>query len=459
MSGILLVVVGGAGASVPGAPTIGTATQTGSNRATVTYTAPASDGGSVITSYTATSSPGGITGTLTQAGSGTITVTGLTTGTAYTFTVTATNAIGTSPASAASGSVTPTLNSTLYSSGRNFSGELGINLTTYARSSPVQVGGTTWTSVLGGLEHFIGVRNSGRLYTWGKNASGQLGLGDTTNRSSPTQVGALTTWSNNLAAGGYTSGAITTSGALWVWGRGDNGSLGINNTTGYSSPKAVGALTWTDIKMGQTGWTAGITSGKLYTWGGNNQGQLGQNDTINRSSPVQVGSSAAWTKLGGCSYTPLALQTNALFSWGATSDGQAGHNDTVIRSSPVQISGTWISINNTGTGSTGAAINSENKLFTWGRNGAGQCALNNTINRSSPVQVGLLSNWAQVSVTQNAAAIKTDATWWTWGYNEGYFFGGSLAQNDKISRSSPVQVGSSTFSSVAAAGETIIART
>jgi hypothetical protein len=75
----------------------------------VAFTAPASNGGSVITSYTATSSPDGITGTLSQAGSGTITVTGLTGGTAYTFTVTATNAIGTSAASAASNSITTAL--------------------------------------------------------------------------------------------------------------------------------------------------------------------------------------------------------------------------------------------------------------------------------------------------------------------------------------------------------------
>ena len=96
-----------ASAAKPDAPTIGTATA-GSAKATVAFTAPASNGGFTITSYTATSSPGGITGTLSQAGTGTITVTGLTNGTAYTFTVTATTVSGTGPASAASNSVTPT---------------------------------------------------------------------------------------------------------------------------------------------------------------------------------------------------------------------------------------------------------------------------------------------------------------------------------------------------------------
>ena len=84
--------------TAPGAPTIGTATATGKRSATISFTAPASNGGSVITSYTATSTPGGITKTLTQAGGGTFTFDTLQPGTSYTFAVTATNNIGTSVA-------------------------------------------------------------------------------------------------------------------------------------------------------------------------------------------------------------------------------------------------------------------------------------------------------------------------------------------------------------------------
>lgn len=89
--------------TVPDPPTIGTATR-GNGQATVAFTPPGNDGGSAITGYTATSNPGGITG---AGAASPITVAGLTNGTAYTFTVTATNAIGTSAASGPSNSVTP----------------------------------------------------------------------------------------------------------------------------------------------------------------------------------------------------------------------------------------------------------------------------------------------------------------------------------------------------------------
>ncbi|MDH0446777.1 putative Ig domain-containing protein [Shewanella sp. GD04112] len=90
-------------AVVPGAPMIGTATA-GDTQASISFIAPASIGGAAITGYTATANPGGATGT--GAGSP-ITVTGLTNGVSYTFTVTATNSAGTGSASAASNSITP----------------------------------------------------------------------------------------------------------------------------------------------------------------------------------------------------------------------------------------------------------------------------------------------------------------------------------------------------------------
>lgn len=89
--------------SAPDAPVIGAATASASS-ASVAFTAPTNDGGAPITNYIVTSSPGDFTG---QGTSSPITVTGLTNGTAYTFTVVAVNSIGTSVASAASNSVTP----------------------------------------------------------------------------------------------------------------------------------------------------------------------------------------------------------------------------------------------------------------------------------------------------------------------------------------------------------------
>ena len=95
----------------PDAPTGVSATDVGTGRAfnngaaTVTFSAPTTGNTVGITSYTATSSPGGYTA---SGSSSPLTVTGLQSNTAYTFTVTATNAYGTSSASTASASITAT---------------------------------------------------------------------------------------------------------------------------------------------------------------------------------------------------------------------------------------------------------------------------------------------------------------------------------------------------------------
>lgn len=90
------------GAVLPGAPTI-TAVAAGDREASVAFTTP-SNGGVAISQYVVTVNPGGAQ--VFGAGSP-ITVTGLTNGQAYTFTVAATNSEGTGPASTASGATTP----------------------------------------------------------------------------------------------------------------------------------------------------------------------------------------------------------------------------------------------------------------------------------------------------------------------------------------------------------------
>lgn len=100
-------------ATAPDAPTNAAATA-GDAEAGITWDAPADDGGSAITAYTvacASATPGDCSGisdvTTLDGATTTATVTGLTNGTTYTFTVAATNGAGTSPASTATPAVTP----------------------------------------------------------------------------------------------------------------------------------------------------------------------------------------------------------------------------------------------------------------------------------------------------------------------------------------------------------------
>jgi Domain of unknown function (DUF4082)/Domain of unknown function (DUF1929)/Fibronectin type III domain/Glyoxal oxidase N-terminus len=96
-------------ATVPGAPTGVSASPAGS-QALVSWTAPSSDGGSAITSYTITVTPSGGSSSQVTVNNGSATsavVTGLTNNTSYTFTVAATNSVGTGAASTASAAVTP----------------------------------------------------------------------------------------------------------------------------------------------------------------------------------------------------------------------------------------------------------------------------------------------------------------------------------------------------------------
>jgi hypothetical protein len=122
--------------TIPGTPTAPTAVA-GDGSATVTV---AAGSGGAPSTYLVSASPqvGGVTKTCTVTGaSGSCTVTGLTNGVSYTFTTTATNGSGTSAASLASNSVTPSDTTAPTVSGVNSSTGVGSSISIQVTFSEV----------------------------------------------------------------------------------------------------------------------------------------------------------------------------------------------------------------------------------------------------------------------------------------------------------------------------------
>jgi len=303
---------------------------------------------------------------------------------------------------------------TLWTWGSGNSGRLGHGNTT-SLSSPVQVGALTdWSVGAGGGEFSAAIKTDGTLWTWGLNTYGQLGDSSTTSRSSPVQVGALTTWSA-IALGGQFLIATKTDGTLWAVGRNNEGQLGQNNETNYSSPVQVGALTdWTDKIAAGYGHVFGLKSdGTFWSWGDGGTGATAHGNTTKYSSPVQVGALTDWSEITGQQVGGVGVKTDGtIWAWGQNNYGQVGQEDSTEYSSPVQI-GALTNWSKSGSGSNcNFGLKTDGTLWAWGYNGIyGALGLGDTTSRSSPVQVGALTTWVVISNrwanSTNFSALKT----------------------------------------------------
>jgi hypothetical protein len=300
--------------TVPQAPTIGTATAVTFSTATVAYTAGAT-GGKAVSVYTATSSPGSLTGT----GTSPITVSGLTGSTAYTFTVTATNANGTSAASTASNSITTpvpqrVVSYVIVASGGSYSNTPNpVNRAAGGAGGVLQgttncVLGTTYTVTIG-----AGVTVTAPTYT---NLQGQP---STFNGISATGGGFGSVGSNNGGSGGSGGGAGVFPGlggsgtpgqgfaggsAGSAGGSGGGGGAGAVGTNGgYSAPYALAGaggigiietLTGTSLKLAGGGTSPGFAyTGTLYPdYGGGNSTYPGSG-TPSQSAVANTGGGAS----------------------------------------------------------------------------------------------------------------------------------------------------------------------
>jgi rubredoxin len=351
----------------------------------------------------------------------------------------------------------------LWNCGNNAQGQLGDNTRTN-KSNPVQTiaGGTNWKQIACGYAHNTAIKTDGTLWSWGYNGWGQLGDSTLGNKSSPVQtIAGGTNW-KQVAGGWNHTAAIKTDGTLWLWGIGNNGALAEASRTNKSSPiqTITGGTNWKQVACGYNFNAAIKTDGTLWTWGYNNVGQLGDSTVVSKSSPVQtIAGGTNWKQVACGFYHTSAIKTDGtLWSWGDNALGALGDSTTVTKTSPVQtIAGgtNWkqVSISSQAT----AAIKTDGTLWSWGYNANGALGDSTTVTKSSPVQtIAGGTNWKQVAGGEyHVAAIKTDGTLWVWGDNSF----GALGDSTAVSKSSPVQTiaGGTNWKQVACGGFTTAA--
>ena len=288
---------------LPGAPTIGVATA-GNASATATWTAPTVSGDSPITGYTVNAYAGGATTpaqTLTTPATSTsLLVPGLTNGTAYTFTVAATNAGGTGPASALSAAVTPVTVPAAPTIGPVTAGNASATVTWTA---PAANGGTPITGYTVRIHNATGVLltlpaatatatatsvsvtglTNGTAYTFDVAATSSAGTGAySTLSATVTPVAGPSAPTIGTVTAGVASARVT-----WTAPTSPGGSP----ITGYAVRAYVGAgtaasVTQTTAATARNVTVPGLTNGTAYTFDVSAVTALGTGPASARSAAV-----------------------------------------------------------------------------------------------------------------------------------------------------------------------------
>jgi len=216
--------------------------------------------------------------------------------------------------------------------------------------------GTKVTAVAAGALHSLALTSTGAVLAWGYNADGELGDGNTTNGDVPVKVNLPPgTKVTAVAAGGYYSLALTSTGAVLAWGYNADGELGDGNRTNSDVPvkvKLPAGTKVTSIAGGSfpegvgtdtagPGHSLAVTStGAVLAWGYNADGELGDGNRTNSDMPVKVKLPAGRkvTAVAAGELNSLAVtSTGAVFAWGGNNFGQLGDGSYEGSDVPVHV--------------------------------------------------------------------------------------------------------------------------
>jgi YVTN family beta-propeller protein len=216
-------------------------------------------------------------------------------------------------------------NGHVYACGSNTYGQLGIGSTSSRNIPVLAFSGQTSTcvSIAAGIFSSYAITADGKLYGWGANSAGQLGLGDVVDRTSPTRIGTASNWVKVVASpGGYHVIALNSNGQIYGFGRNINGQLGQDfPSTQILNVTRIGVDSWwTDIAVNDTATYALKNDGTVYACGSDSSGGQGNGSvTGDKLVLTQIPSLSNITKLFSCGANiGAALSGTNLYVWGGS---------------------------------------------------------------------------------------------------------------------------------------------
>jgi len=277
--------------------------------------------------------------------------------------------------------------------GGNDYGQLG-NGTTSASTTPTGVSGLTNIQAISvGTHHACALTTAGGLQCWGRNDSGQLGNGTSGGISTtPVDVFGLGSGVAAVAAAANHTCALTTGGAVKCWGANGTGNLGDGTLVSSSTPVDVGGLSSgaSAISAGGSSSCALITSGAVKCWGMDEFGQIGDGSTgaagcSCRTPPLNViGLSGATAVSVGDGHACVVTLSGSVSCWGYNIVGQLGDatstgpeacmsSATPCSTVPDDVVGLNGLVNGVSSGNAhSCGRTSVGGVMCWGHNGYGQ---------------------------------------------------------------------------------------